>query len=61
MTSQNTSLRFFTAQDADPNALAGERVAVLGYGYLGRAFALNLRENNLPCALVTRCSVATSL
>jgi ketol-acid reductoisomerase len=45
VTSQNRSLRFFTAQDADPKALAGERVAVLGYGFLGRAFALNLRDS----------------
>lgn len=44
MTQNSSSLRFFTARDADPGALAGERVAVLGYGFLGRAFALNLRD-----------------
>jgi ketol-acid reductoisomerase len=38
-------LRFFTARDADPLQLAGERVAVLGYGNLGRAMALNLRDS----------------
>jgi ketol-acid reductoisomerase len=45
VTSDNESLRFFTAQDAEPNALDGERVAVLGYGFLGRAFSLNLRDS----------------
>jgi ketol-acid reductoisomerase len=47
MTSDSSSLRFFTAQDADPHALDGERVAVLGYGYLGRTFALNLRDSGV--------------
>ena len=32
------------AADAQPGALAGERVAVLGYGNLGRTAALNLRD-----------------
>jgi ketol-acid reductoisomerase len=36
--------RFWRAGDGDPAALAGERVAVLGYGNLGRAMALNLRD-----------------
>ncbi len=36
--------RFFTAQDAPPDPLAGERVAVLGYGNLGRALSWNLRD-----------------
>lgn len=43
MTSQTTG-RFWRATDADPGALAGERVAVLGYGNLGRALALNLGD-----------------
>jgi ketol-acid reductoisomerase len=29
----------------EPGALEGERVAVLGYGHLGRPFALNLRDS----------------
>ncbi len=37
--------RIFTSADADAEALAGERVAVLGYGNLGRTFALNLRDS----------------
>lgn len=36
--------RFFTAKDAVAGALDGERVAVIGYGHLGRPFALNLRD-----------------
>lgn len=46
MTSKQ-SLRFFTEGDAVPGALAGERTAVIGYGHLGRALALNLRDANL--------------
>ena len=44
MTQESGSFRFFTAEHADPHALDGERVAVLGYGNLGRAVALNLRD-----------------
>src|SRR5438105_12237288 len=31
--------------DADPGALAGQRIAVLGYGSQGHAHALNLRDS----------------
>jgi len=40
-------LRFFTEQDADPPALDGHRVAVIGYGALGRSVALNLRDSGV--------------
>jgi ketol-acid reductoisomerase len=40
----NQSLRFFTEENSIPGALAGERAAVIGYGHLGRALALNLRD-----------------
>ncbi len=40
----NHSGRFWRAGDQDPGALAGEAVAVIGYGNLGRALALNLRD-----------------
>ena len=33
---------FHTRDDADPAALDGATVAVLGYGNLGRSMALNL-------------------
>jgi ketol-acid reductoisomerase len=40
-------VRFFTSRDADPQALQGEHIAVLGYGNLGRPFALNLRDSGV--------------
>ena len=52
MTSNQTSLRFFGAQDADPRALDNERVCVLGYGNLGRAISLNLRDAGVPSLVV---------
>jgi|SRR5579859_309553 len=39
---------FFGIGDADPGALAGHRVAVVGYGTLGRSLALNLRDSGVP-------------
>lgn len=47
MTLDSSTLRFFSVQDAVPDALEGERVAVIGYGNLGRAVALNLRDSGL--------------
>jgi ketol-acid reductoisomerase len=32
--------------------LVDERVVVLGYGYLGRAFALNLRDSGIPALII---------
>src|ERR1700733_13909578 len=40
----------FYEKDADPSALEGERVAVIGYGNQGRSWALNLRDSG--CAPV---------
>src|SRR5437879_13684168 len=40
-----TPVRVYRATDAPPGALAGEAVAVLGYGHLGRTAALNLRDS----------------
>lgn len=45
MSDQNRSIRSFTQKEAIPEALKGERIAVLGYGHLGRPFALNLRDS----------------
>lgn len=39
---------FYREQDADPRALQGQCVAVIGYGNLGRSMALNLRDGGLP-------------
>jgi ketol-acid reductoisomerase len=44
---QGTNVRVFRAADAPPRALAGELVAVLGYGNLGRTAALNLRDSGV--------------
>lgn len=45
-------LRFFTIQDAEPHALDGERVSIVGYGNLGRSVAHNLRDSGLAPLLV---------
>lgn len=38
---------FYRQSDADPRALHGQTVAVIGYGNLGRSMALNLRDSGL--------------
>ncbi len=40
-------IKMYSAADAPNEALAGESVAVLGYGNLGRTAALNLRDSGL--------------
>jgi ketol-acid reductoisomerase len=40
--------------DADPSALDGARVAVVGYGNQGRSWALNLRDSGLDVAVCVR-------
>ena len=42
-----TTPRFYTDADADPHFLDGHRVAVIGYGTLGRSIALNLRDSGV--------------
>lgn len=37
----------YTDSDADPAVLDGQRIAILGYGDLGRALALNLYDSGL--------------
>ncbi len=46
------SIRCFTSKDAIPGALEHEKIAVLGYGNLGRPFALNLRDAGVPSVIV---------
>ena len=41
------ALQLLREEDCPPDALADERVAVLGYGNLGRSFALNLRDSGV--------------
>ena len=44
---QQQAVAFYREADADPDALAGQTVAVVGYGNLGRSMALNLRDSGL--------------
>src|ERR1700691_2284398 len=46
--------KMFWEQDANPRALAGKRIAVLGYGSQGRAHALNLRDSKLDVVVGLR-------
>ena len=41
-------------RDADPAALAGQHVAVVGYGNQGRSWALNLRDAGLDISVHVR-------
>jgi ketol-acid reductoisomerase len=47
-----TPLRIFTEKDVDPRALDGETIGILGYGNLGRPFALNLRDSGVTNLLI---------
>src|SRR5258708_698433 len=49
-----TPVRVYRATDAPPGALAGEVVAVLGYGHLGRTAALNLRDSGAKVRIGNR-------
>lgn len=46
------AVRCFTRKDAIPGALQAERIAVLGYGHLGRPFALNLRDSGISAIVI---------
>lgn len=45
---------FCTGGDGDLAALAGRRVAVIGYGNLGRSVALNLRDSGIEVTVGSR-------
>ena len=47
-------MELFEEADAHPEALSGERIAVLGYGSQGRAHALNLRDSGYDVAVGLR-------
>src|SRR5262245_58591386 len=48
------SCRVYGAADVPPGALAGEAVAVIGYGHLGRTVALNLRDSGVKVRIGNR-------
>jgi len=50
----NSPVKVYRASDAPPGALAGESVAVLGYGHLGRTAALNLRDSGAKVRIGNR-------
>jgi ketol-acid reductoisomerase len=52
MSSKPSTIRFFTKGDADPKVLMNQNIAVLGYGHLGRPFAMNLRDSMLSNLVV---------
>jgi ketol-acid reductoisomerase len=41
------AVTFYREAEADPDALSGQTIAVVGYGNLGRSMALNLRDSGL--------------
>ena len=47
-------MQIYTEKDVDVSALAGARVAVLGYGSQGRAHALNLRDSGFDVVIGLR-------
>lgn len=48
------AVQVFYDEDANPDALRGERVAVLGYGIQGRAQALTLRDSGVDVRVGNR-------
>ena len=48
-------------RDADPSALDGARVAVVGYGNQGRSWALNLRDSGLDVEVCVRADATRDM
>ena len=46
--------KMFWEKDANPRALEGKRIAIIGYGSQGRAHALNLRDSKLDVVVGLR-------
>ena len=46
--------KLYFEKDANPKALEGLRIAVIGYGSQGRAHALNLRDSGVPVVVGIR-------
>lgn len=47
-------MKLFVEADVNPEALSGERIAVLGYGSQGRAHAMNLRDSGFDVVIGLR-------
>src|SRR5258708_12777432 len=47
----NTMATVYRERDANPKALEGHRIAVIGYGNLGRPIALNLRDSGVTVTI----------
>ena len=47
-------MKLYTEADVDSGALRGEKIAVLGYGCLGRALAMNLRDSGYDVVIGVR-------
>ena len=47
-------MKLFVEADVQPEVLAGERIAVLGYGSQGRAHAMNLRDSGFDVVIGLR-------
>jgi len=54
MAADDGHVRVYRAGDALPGVLGAERVAVLGYGHLGRSVALNLRDSGVKIRVGNR-------
>jgi ketol-acid reductoisomerase len=51
---RNSHVTVYGAGDAPARGLAGDAVAVLGYGYMGRTAALNLRDSGVKIRIGNR-------
>ena len=50
----NGAVRMYGAGDAPASGLAGETVAIIGYGFMGRTAALNLRDSGAKVRIGNR-------
>lgn len=53
--------KIFYERDADPAAIAGQSVAVVGYGNQGRSWALNMRDSGVDVRVCVRADASREL
>jgi ketol-acid reductoisomerase len=58
MRGENNMTKLYYEADADPSILAGQSVAVVGYGNQGRSWALNLRDSGLQPRVCVRADAS---